>query len=176
MHLSEGSMQGGPAPSRATPPRRFGPRDLARFMRARLPGTARRNVSLFLGSVAGTAVFVAVGTLVNEDLVHLLAFASIMGIGASFGALTISVKDGFAAALMEAWAGWWLGYFVSVLVKAATTPDLGLLGWGGAVLFAIIGGFVSGFIVGIVAGAAGAAGAKVKLLVRGTRALRQTAS
>src|SRR5207249_10407106 len=91
MHLSEGSMQGGPAPSRATPPRRFGPRDLARFMRARLPGTARRNVSLFLGSVAGTVVFVAVCTLVNEDLVHLLAFASIMRIGASFGALTIKI-------------------------------------------------------------------------------------
>src|SRR5204863_3698891 len=54
--------------------------------------------------------------------------------------------------------GWWLGYFVSALVKAATTPDLGLLGWGGAVLFAIIGGFASGFIVGIVVGAAGAAG------------------
>jgi len=113
---------------------------------------------LFFGSVAGTAVFVAVGTLVNEDLVHLLAFAGIMGIGVLFGALTMSVKAGFAAALIEAWAGWWLGYFVSALVKAATTPDLGLLGWGGAVLFAIIGGFASGFIVGIVVGAAGAAG------------------
>ena len=88
----------------------------------------------------------------------------------------MSVRDGFAAALMEAWAGWWLGFFVSVLVKAATTPDLGLLGWGGAVLVAIIGGFASGFIVGIVGGAAGAAGAKVKLMVRGIRPLRQTVS
>jgi len=59
---------------------------------------------LFFGSVAGTAVFVAVGTLVNEDLVHLLAFAGIMGIGTLFGALTMSVKAGFAAALIEAWA------------------------------------------------------------------------
>ena len=77
---------------------------MARFTRARLPGTARRNVSLFFGSVAGTAVFVAVGALVNEDLVHLLAFAGIMGIGTLFGALTMSVKAGFAAALIEAWA------------------------------------------------------------------------
>jgi len=169
-------MDSGPAPSRATPPRRFGPRDLARFTRARLPGTARRNVSLFLGSVAGTAVFVAVGTLVNEDLVHLLAFAGIMGIGALFGALTTSAKDGFAGALMEAWAGGWLGYFVSVLVKAATTPNLGLLEWGAAVLFAIIGGFALGFIVGVVVGAAGAVGAKVKFMLRGTRPFRQTVS
>src|SRR5436190_24225910 len=47
VNLSEGSMDSGPAPSRATPSRRFGPRDLARLTRARLPGTARRNVSLF---------------------------------------------------------------------------------------------------------------------------------
>ena len=169
-------MESGPAPSRATPPRRFGPRDLARFTRARLPGTALRKVSLFFGCVAGTAVFVAVGTLVNEDLIHLLAFAGIMGIGTLFGALTTSVKAGFAAALIEAWAGWWLGYFVSALVKAATTPDLGFLGWGGAVLFAIIGGFASGFIVGIVVGAAGAAGAKAKLMMRGIRPLQQIVS
>ena len=124
-------MQGGPAPSRAAPPRRFGPRDLARFTRARLPGTALRKVSLFFGCVAGTAVFVAVGALVNEDLVHLLAFAGIMGIGVLFGALTMSVKAGFAAALIEAWAGWWLGYFVSVLVKAATAQTSAC--WGGVV-------------------------------------------
>src|SRR2546422_7989689 len=77
MHLSEGSMQGGPAPSRATPPRRFGPRDLARFMRARLPGTARRNVSLFLGSVAGAAAFLSVCTILYQDLLHLLPFANV---------------------------------------------------------------------------------------------------
>src|SRR5438876_3225673 len=98
-------MESGPAPSRATPPRRFGPRDLARLTRARLPGTARRNVSLFFGSVAGTAVFVTVGTLVNEDLVPLLAFGGSMGIGAWCGALTMSVRDGFAAAPMGQWAG-----------------------------------------------------------------------
>src|SRR5437870_1165884 len=83
VHLSEGSMDSGPAPSRATPPRRFGPRALARFTRARLPGTARHTASLSLASVAAAAALVSADAPATEDLARRLPVARTRGPGPS---------------------------------------------------------------------------------------------
>lgn len=154
-----------PAPSRAAPPHRFGPRG---FLRP--PVTRMHKWPLLLAvTTFPIAVLVGVATATMNGWVGVAIYPSAFLLGAFFGVWTSTVRDGFAGGLIAGWAGFFLGTLVGVPIQYLLNPDAGWVGFALALVVGVVVGAVLGILLGLVAGLGGALGAKASVLRRASR-------
>ena len=112
-------------------------------------------VHLLAGSALAVAVVTGVSGLFPPAVAFLLIVVVVIAGSVLIGVSARTKADGFAGGLMLSWAGFFLGFLISVPVRAALQPGSGVLIIGFAVLVAIVFGLLYGLFFAIVGGSVG---------------------